>query len=66
MMMNCGPEEPRNEDDEHADELLAVANRFNTAAVRMGDFGSKDAECVGPGLVWLHVVCACKAGWLYC
>ncbi len=27
------------------------------------DLGGEDAG--GPGLVWLHVVCSCKAGWMY-
>jgi hypothetical protein len=27
--------------------------------------GEKDG-CGGPGLVWLHVVCGCEAGWTYC
>ncbi len=30
------------------------------------DFGGKDVGCGGPGLVWLHVVCGCEAGWMYC
>ncbi len=30
------------------------------------DLGGEDAGCGGPGLVWLHVVCGCEAGWLYC
>ncbi len=28
--------------------------------------GGEDAGCGGPGLVWLHVVCGCEAGWMYC
>ncbi len=30
------------------------------------DLGGEDAGCGGPGLVWLHVVCGCEAGWMYC
>jgi hypothetical protein len=26
----------------------------------------EEAVCGGPGLVWLHVVCGCEAGWTYC
>ncbi len=28
------------------------------------DLGGEDAGCGGPGLVWLHVVCDCEAGWM--
>ncbi len=28
------------------------------------DLGGEDAGCVGPGLVWLHMVCGCEAGWM--
>ncbi len=30
------------------------------------DLGGEDAGCGGLGLVWLHVVCGCEAGWMYC
>ncbi len=30
------------------------------------DLGGEDAECGGPGLVWLHGICVCEAGWMYC
>ncbi len=30
------------------------------------NLGGEDAGCGGPGLVWLHVVCSCEAGWMYC
>ncbi len=30
------------------------------------DLGDEDAGCGGPGLVWIHVVCGCEAGWMYC
>ncbi len=30
------------------------------------DLGGEDAGCGGPGLVWIHVVCGCEAGWMYC
>jgi hypothetical protein len=26
----------------------------------------EEAECGGSGLVWLHVVCGCEVGWMYC
>ena len=26
----------------------------------------EEAECGGPGLAWLHVVCGCEASWTYC
>jgi hypothetical protein len=26
----------------------------------------EEAECGGPGLLWLHVVCGCEASWTYC
>ena len=26
----------------------------------------EEAGCGGPGLAWLHVVCGCEAGWMYC
>ncbi len=29
------------------------------------DLGGEDAGCGGPGLVWLHMVCSCEAGWMY-
>ncbi len=29
------------------------------------DLGGEDARCVGPGLVWLHVVCGCETGWMH-
>ncbi len=30
------------------------------------DLGGEDAGCGGPRLVWLHVVCGCEAGCMYC
>ncbi len=30
------------------------------------NLGGEDSGCGGPGLVWLHVVCGCEAGWMYC
>ncbi len=30
------------------------------------DLGGEDAGCGGPRLVWLHMVCGCEAGWMYC
>ncbi len=29
------------------------------------DLGGEDAGSGGPGLVWVHVVCGCEAGWMY-
>ncbi len=29
------------------------------------DLGGEDAGCGGAGLVWIHVVCGCEAGWMY-
>ncbi len=69
------------EDDEHADELpwdgfWQVVQKFFGYANRLlqqlsgwlisDDLGGEDAGCGGPGLVWLHVVCGCEAGWMYC
>ncbi len=59
--------------DEHADELCAeiiwLCKPIVAAAVWVAGLrglGSEDAGCGGPGLVWLHVVCGCEAGWMYC
>ncbi len=30
------------------------------------DLAGEEAGYGGPGLVWLHVVCSCDAGWMYC
>ncbi len=30
------------------------------------NLGGEDAGFGGPGLLWLHVVCGCEAGWMYC
>ena len=30
------------------------------------DPSREEARCGGPGLAWLHVVCGCEAGWMYC
>ncbi len=69
------------EDDEHADELpwdgfwqivqklFGYANRLLqqlSGWLVSDDLGGEDARCGGPGLVWLHVVCGCEAGWMYC
>ncbi len=69
------------EDDEHADELpwdgfwqfvqkiFSYANRLLqqlSGWLVSDDLGGEDAGCGGPGLVWLHVVCGCEAGWMYC
>ncbi len=70
-----------NEDDEHADELpwdsfLQFVQKFFGYANRLlqqlsgwlvsDDLGGEDAGCGGPVLVWLHMVCGCEAGWMYC
>ncbi len=69
------------EDDEHADELpwdgfwqfvqklFGYANRLLQQLfgwLVSDNLGGEDAGCGGPGLVWLHVVCGCEAGWMYC
>ncbi len=69
------------EDDEHAGELpwdgfwQFVQKFFGYANWLLqqlsgwlvsDDLGGEDAGCGGPGLVWLHGVCSCKAGWMYC
>ncbi len=68
------------EDDEHADELpwdgfwqcvqklFGYANRLLqqlSGCLVSDDLGGEDAGCRGPGLVWLHLVCGCEAGWMY-
>ncbi len=68
------------EDDEHADELpwdcfwqfvqkfFGYANRLlqQLSGWLVSDgLGDEDAGCRGPGLMWLHVVCGCEAGWMY-
>jgi hypothetical protein len=30
------------------------------------DVAGEEAGCGGPGLAWLHVVCVCEAGWMFC
>ncbi len=67
------------EDDEPADELpwdgfwqfvqkfFGYANRLlQQLWLVSDDLGGEDAVYGGPGLVWLHVVCGCEAGWIYC
>jgi hypothetical protein len=64
-------------DDEHADELpwdrfwQFVRKLFGCARPQFNQLSgwlvSDDpAGCGGPGLTWLHVVCGCEAGWMYC
>ncbi len=68
------------EDDEHADELpwdcfwqfvqkfFGYANRLLqqlSGWLVSDDLGGEDAGCGGPGLMWLHMVCGCEAGWMY-
>ncbi len=68
------------EDDEHADELpwdgfwqfvqkfFGYANRLLqqlSGWLVSEDLVGEDAGCGGPGLVWLHMVCGCEAGWMY-
>ncbi len=70
-----------NEDNKHADELpsdgfwqfvqkfFGYANRLLqqlSGCLVSDDLGGEDAGCGGPGLVCLHVVCSCEAGWIYC
>ncbi len=69
------------EDDEHADELpwdgfwqfmlkfFGYSNRLFqqlSGWLVSDDLRGEDAGCGCPGLVWLHVVCGCEAGWIYC
>ena len=30
------------------------------------DTAGEEAGSGGPGLLWLHTVCGCEAGWTYC
>ncbi len=71
-----------NEDDKHADELpwdgfwQFVQKLFGYANCWLwqqlsgwlvsDDLGGEYAGCGGPGLVWLHMVCGCEAGWMHC
>ncbi len=43
-------------------EILWLWKPIVAAAVRVA---VSDTGCGGPGLVWLHVVCGCEAGWMY-
>ncbi len=69
------------EDDEHADELpwdcfwqfvqklFGYVNRLLqqlSGWLVSDNLRGEDARCGGPGLVWLHMVCGCEAGWMYC
>ncbi len=50
-------------------EILWLCKPIVAAAVWWlvsDDLEGEDAGCGGPGLVWLHVVCGCEAGWMYC
>ncbi len=50
-------------------EVLWLCKPIVAAAVRVSvsdDLGGEDAGCGGPGLVWLHMVCGCEAGQMYC
>ncbi len=50
-------------------KFFGYANRFLqqlSGWLVSDDLGGEDAGCGGPGLVWLHVVCGCEAGWMYC
>ncbi len=50
-------------------EILWLCKPIVAAAVWWlvsDDLGGEVAGCGGPGLVWLHVVCGCEAGWMYC
>ncbi len=80
-MMNWVSVRDPDEDDEHADELpwdgfwqfvqklFGYANQLLqqlSGWLVSDNLGGEDAGCGGPGLVWLHGVCSCKAGWMYC
>ena len=69
------------EDDENADELpwdgfwQFVEKLFGCANPQFhqlsgwlvsDDLAGEEAGCGGPGLAWLHVICGCEAGWMYC
>ncbi len=50
-------------------KLFGYANRLlqqPSGWLVSDNLGGEDAGCGGPGLVWLHVVCGCEAGWMYC
>ncbi len=50
-------------------ELLWLCNRLFqqlSGWLVSDDLRAEDAGCGGPGRVWLHVVCGCEAGWMYC
>ncbi len=50
-------------------EIICYANRLLqqlSGWLVSDDLGGEDAGCGGPGLVWLHVVFGCEAGWMYC
>ncbi len=49
--------------------MLTSANRLLqqlTGWLFSDDLGGEDAGCGGPGLVWLHMVCGCEPGLIYC
>ncbi len=69
------------EHNEHADDLpwdgfwqfvqifFGYANRLLqqlSGWLVSDNLGGKDAVCGGSGLGWLHVVCGCEVGWMYC
>ncbi len=58
LLTQCSTTEPQ----EHANRLLQQLSGWLVS----DDLGGEDAGCGGPGLVWLHVVCGCEAGWMYC
>jgi hypothetical protein len=47
----------------HKKALLETERLLSTPS---DDPTGEEAGCVGPGLVWLNVVCGCEAGWTYC
>ncbi len=54
---------------EFVQKLFCYANRLLqqlSGWLVSDDLVGEDAGCGGPGLVWLHVVCGCEAGWRYC
>ncbi len=77
-MMNCSQVETPMRTDEHADELPWDGLCRNSLVMQTYCCSScpgclsqmilevKMLDVEVPGLVWLHVVCSCEAGWMYC
>ncbi len=59
----------RDSDEDDVQKFFGCVNRLLqqlSGWLVSDDLGGEDAECVGPELVWLHVICDCEAGWMYC